>query len=130
MLLDTSFLIDVIRSSPPALALREEFETTSEPIRVPSVVLYELWEGIGRSRSPLREQELVEETLRSYPIVDLRPDHAIRAGQVSGALARRGIALEDVDLLIGATALVEEEEILTRNSKDFDRIPELRVRTY
>lgn len=130
MILDTSFIVDVIRGSPPALNLREELEGGSEAIRVPTPVLYELWEGIERSRYPPREIEAVEETLRSYPILDLKPDHAKRAGQISGALARRGLRMGDADILIAGMGVVEGETVLTRNAKDFERVPELTVRTY
>lgn len=119
-----------MRGSAPALLLRDEIDEGSEGVRVPSVVLYELWEGIGRSRNPVREQELVEEALRSYRLLELRAEHAQRAGRIAADLARRGIALGDVDLLLAGTALVEDDTVLTRNARDFERIPELRVRTY
>lgn len=130
MILDTAFLVDLLRGDHAALSLRDELERGSEPLRVPSVVLFELWEGIESARNPPRERELVEETLLGYATLPLRPDHAQRAGALCAALRRRGIRIGDADLLIAGTALVEEEVVLTRNARDFERIPELRVRTY
>lgn len=130
MLLDSSFLIDVIRGYRPALTLRDELESTSEAVRIPAPAIFELWKGAARARQPLREAEIVEETVRSYPIVELRAEHARRGGQVGGELARRGIILSDLDLVLAGMALAEDDTILTRNARDFERIPDLRVRTY
>lgn len=130
MLLDTSFIIDVMRSYRPATALRDEIESSSEAVRVPAPALYELWKGVARARQPPQEAEAIEETVRSYPVVDLRSEHARRAGQIGGDLARRGIVVADMDLLLAGMALVEDDTLLTRNARDFERIPDLRVRTY
>ena len=35
-----------------------------------------------------------------------------------------------MDLLIGVTALGQDDSLITRNLKDFQKIPELRVETY
>lgn len=130
MLLDTSFLIDVMRGYRPALALRDEIDGSSEAVRIPTLAVYELWKGVARARQPPREQEAVEEAIRAFPVLDMRIEHARRAGQVAGDLARRGIVLPDADLLLAGTALEEGDEILTRNARDFERVPDLRVRTY
>ena len=130
MILDTTFLVDLLRGDRVALAMREELEGGSDPLRVPSVVLFELWEGIERARNPPREREVVEETLTAYATLPFTPEHAQRAGTVSASLLRRGIRVGDIDLLIAGTALVEEDVVLTRNARDFERIPDLRVRTY
>lgn len=130
MLLDTSFLIDVLRGAAPAVMLRDEIESGSDAVRVPTVVLYELWEGIARSRNPIREQEIVEDALRSFRVLDLTPEHAMRAGRIAGDLSRRGVKMGDVDLLLSGVALVDDDVVLTRNARDFERIPDLRVRTY
>lgn len=130
MILDTAFVVDVLRGDHAALALRSELEAGSEPVRVPTVVLYELWEGVVAARNPPREQEVLEETLLGYATMPLKPEHAQRAGAVRAALRRRGVILGDVDLLIAGTALAEDEIVLTRNARDFERVPDLRVRTY
>lgn len=130
MLLDTSFLIDVMRGYRPALALRDEIDTSSEAVRIPTLAVYELWKGVARARQPPREVEAVEDALRGYSVLDLRIEHARRAGQIAGDLARRGIVLPDADLLFAGAALAEEDVLVTRNARDFERIPDLRVRTY
>lgn len=129
-ILDTSFLIDVMRADAAATSLVDELEAGSDALYLPTVVLYELWEGVERSRQPLRERDAVDAVLRACTILPLQPAHAARAGTLSGSLQRRGLRLEDVDLMIAGTALCEQHEVVTRNARDFERIPDLRVRTY
>ncbi|MHB8587073.1 MAG: PIN domain-containing protein [Thermoplasmatota archaeon] len=130
MILDTSFIVDVMRRKAAALELLDEFESKSERLRIPVPVIYELWEGIERSNDPFRELEAVDDLLAGYSTVALSVDHAKRAGRISGGLIRRGQTIDDMDLLIAAIAIHEGETVVTRNERDFRRVPELRVRTY
>lgn len=130
MILDTTFIVDILRDDRVAHSMRAELEGGSEPLRVPAPVLFELWEGIERARNPPRERDIVEETLAAYATLPLSQEHAKRAGAVSAGLLRRGIRIGEIDLLIAGTALVEDDVVLTRNARDFERVPELRVRTY
>lgn len=130
MILDTSFLVDVIRGHPAALKLMREIEGGSEAVRIPTAVAFELWEGAERSKRPAAEMRLVGEALAAYPAVPLLEAHAKRAGLVSASLMDRGEPVSDVDLLIGGTAVAEGEVLVTRNKRDFERVPGLRLRTY
>ena len=86
MILDTSFLIDVLRRDPAALALLDRLETGSESLHIPAPVAYELWEGIERSTNPIRELDAVKRTLEAYPPLDLTTDAAKRAARLSARL--------------------------------------------
>lgn len=130
VLLDTSFIIDIMRRDAAALALLEDLESGSEPIRVPAPVFFELWEGIDRSQKPIRELKAVEDVLESYPPLELQVPAAKRAGRLSGTLIRRGQDIDDVDLLVAGMALETGEAIVTGNERDFGRIDDLRLIGY
>lgn len=130
VVLDTSFLADVFRGYRPAIDVMEDLEQGSDVLLIPSIVVYELWEGVERSRTPVREMQVVEEALDAHEVIPFRREHAARAGAVSGNLARRGIKVPDADMMIAGIALAEDATVLTRNARDFERIPDLRVRTY
>ena len=53
-----------------------------------------------------------------------------KAGKISGELRSRGEAIDREDCIIGATALLADEPVLTRNTNHFDRIDDLDVETY
>jgi tRNA(fMet)-specific endonuclease VapC len=130
MILDSSFLVDVLRGHPAATRLMRELEEGSDPLRIPAVVAYELWEGADRSRWAADEQFLVEEALAAHGVLPLTLAHAKQAGTISSRLKDRGDPIADPDLLVAGTALAEGETLVTRNKRDFERVPGLRLRTY
>lgn len=52
------------------------------------------------------------------------------AGRLHGELAAAGDRIEQNDYIIGATALTEDEPVVTRNASHFERIDGVSVRTY
>ena len=130
MIVYTCFLIDLMRADSGALQALQKLERGSEPLRVPTVVLYELWEGIERCSTPIRELRAVEAILASHPTVDLSAAAAKRARRLSAQLARRGEVVDDLDILIAGCALQEGDALLTRNLAHFERVTDLRVHPY
>lgn len=130
MILDTTFLVDIIRGDQAALALLDRLEAGSDPLLIPTPVLYELWEGIERSTKPLREAQAVARTVEAYPLLDIDAAAAKRAGRISGNLIRRGETIDDIDVFIAGIALERGYPLITRNLKHFDRIDGLRVVGY
>jgi predicted nucleic acid-binding protein len=53
-----------------------------------------------------------------------------KAGKISGKLLTRGEEIDREDCIIGATALLNDEPILTRNVDHFSRIDGLEIETY
>lgn len=130
MILDTTFLVDLLRGDSAARSKATTLESEATLIRVPTPAIYELWEGVELARNPPKEMFRVREVLEDYTLLPLDPRHAMRAGTLSGTLHRRGITLDDVDALIAGAALEERDAVLTRNVKDFQRVPDLVVETY
>jgi len=48
-------------------------------------------------------------------------------GRLRGTLRRQGIAVSVPDLMIAAVALVHDLTLVTHNTADFQRIPDLRL---
>ncbi len=130
MILDTSYLVDLVRGDAPARALLTESEGKGEPVRIPAPAAFEFWEGIERSRAPTRETELVDAVLSHHQVLSLTYAHARRAGRIGGYLARRGDAYNPLDVLIAAMAVEEGDVLVTRREREFARIPDVRVLTY
>lgn len=130
MILDTTFLLDVLQGRPAAVRLMHELEEGSEPLRIPTVVSFELWDGVHRARASAEEATLLERTLAAHHALPLGPGHVRQAGLVSASLQDRGDPIADVDLLLAGIALTEGETLVTRNKRDFERVPGLRLRTY
>ncbi len=128
-IVDTTFLIDIMKNNQEALKKVEELENSSEEVKIPSPVMFELWEGIQRSESPPEEKTQVMRVLESFLEIPFKFKHARAAGKRSAKLLSEGKILDPLDILIGGTAIAEDETLITRNG-DFDRIPNIEIETY
>jgi len=130
VILDTTFLLDLMRGDPGARALLEQAESGSEPLRIPAPALAKLWEGAARSRHPPREADRLRDLLLAMPQAPFTGEHAVACGRILAAAERAGVALDPFDAMVAALASVEDETLVTRNARDFERVDGLRIRTY
>lgn len=130
MLLDATFLVDLVRGDPAARALLEAAEEGSEAVRIPAPALAKFWEAIERSRHPPRDLERVEAVLAGAATTPFTADHALRAGRILGRASREGTPMDPFDAMAAAVAVESGEALVTRNVRDFERVPGLRLRTY
>jgi tRNA(fMet)-specific endonuclease VapC len=129
-LLDTCFVIDVLRGEPKAAALLDLLRQGSAPLGTSPHTHFELYAGIGRSKRPQEELQRVEAFLDSLAVFQFGPEAARQAGLLDAQLARDGETVSLIDLMIAATAMQAGQDLVTRNHNDFDRIPGLRVLRY
>lgn len=129
-MLDTSFLIDVMRGDERAVARADELEGNLVRQRLSAMTLFELYYGVARSDQPENERETVEGVLATKPIQPADAAIMQKAGRISGELENDSEAVGDGDVIIGATAAVVGEPVLTRNVSDFDRVGCVEVETY
>jgi tRNA(fMet)-specific endonuclease VapC len=130
---DTSSLVDLMRESArgedgPATRF---LESSPDEILAASVfVLCELAAGAALARDPTRERERVARLSGSVETV-LPGDHfAATYGRLLAMIQRSGKRVATMDLLIGTAAIEADVPLLTRNRKDFSRIPGLEVVAY
>jgi len=129
VLLDTSFLIDLMNGDEGAVEKARELESNLVQQRLSSMTLFELYYGAARSNQPESEREKIENVLASKPIQPADSAVMRKAGRLSGELMNDGNAIGDGDVIIAATAAVLEEPVLTRNVDDFERL-DVEVETY
>ena len=122
MLLDTSFLIDLMDGDEGAVERARELESDLVQQRLSAMTLFELYYGIARATDSEAEWEKVEDVLASKPVHPADTAVMRKAGRLSGELQNDGSPVGDGDVIIGATADVVEEPVLTRNVDDFERL--------
>jgi tRNA(fMet)-specific endonuclease VapC len=132
--LDSSFLIDLWRETAaerpgPAFDLIESLDP-AEVLAVSVHVVCELRAGAELSRRTLQEHEALDDLLSGLLIA--HPDDRFAAvyGRLLAATTRGGRPLPAMDLLIATAATLDDAPLVTRNVKDFSRIPGLRVLKY
>lgn len=130
MILDTSFLIDVMNGDRSALAKVDEIETNGIEQVVPAMTLQELYIGVGASDLPKEERRKIELVVETRPIISTSEEIARKAGKIDGQLRKEGRPVNIGDATIGATGIVRDESVLTGDRDHFERIPALDVETY
>lgn len=132
--LDTSFLIDLERETSkdkpgPAFEFLEALDP-SEVLAVSVHVLCELRTGAELTRNVLETHEaldrLVSGLLVVYPDDRFAPAYA----RLLAAIHRSKREVASMDLLIATAATLDDAPLVTRNVKDFSRVPGLRVLRY
>jgi hypothetical protein len=122
VLLDTTFLIDLMNGDDGAVEKARELESDLVQQRLSSMTLFELYYGAARSNQSEAEREKIESVLASKPVYPADSAVMRKAGRLSGELMNDGNAVDDGDVIIGATADVLEEPVLTRSVDDFERL--------
>lgn len=130
MLLDTPFLVDLLRGDEEAVERAAELEADLVQQRVSAMTLFELFYGVARSDQPAEEREEIEAVLASKPVVEADAAVMQRAGRLAGELAAEGVPVDDGDAVIAASALALDEPVLTRNVEHFERFEGLGVESY
>jgi hypothetical protein len=137
LILDTNFPIDLAEGHENAAKKAEEVKRDGVPIRVPKVVICELWISVGHGSRTEENRKKYESVLRSLGQVDLRERIAKRAGRMESELAASdtNAAVGPVDAIIAATALELDEPIVTDDRNDFldglkPLYPDLRVELF
>ena len=90
----------------------------------------ELLHGLHRARTAAqrhRRQAFVEGLLAQLPVIPFDLTVARVHASLWADLIRRGAAVGERDLMIGATAISRGYSIATRDERSFPRIPGLKV---
>lgn len=118
MLLDSTFLIDLLDRSDAAESKLRELIGTETPVSISPLSVYEA--GLGLQEG---EHERFEEILTSMIVLPLGLAESRRALSIQRTLYDRGEPIGAVDALIAATAAESADpRVLTRNVSEFSRV--------
>jgi len=127
MIVDTSFVLDIIDGVEAAIEKERELEAESVPLVIPSMTVLELSIGVGKVATTREERQKVEAVLDSYPLMDMTPSISRRAGRLLGERMAAaddgdGPGIGKGDAAIAATALERDGPVLAGDSH-FGNIP-------
>ena len=131
---DTSFLIDLqreqLRERPAAAFDLIESLDPGEILGVSVHVVCELRAGAEMTRKAIAEHEALDRLLSGLLIVYPDDRFPVQYGRLLAAMRRSRVTIASMDLLIGTAALLDDAALVTRNVKDFAKIPGLRLLAY
>jgi len=128
-LVDSSIIIDLERRGLPLPVLFDS--APDEEMAIAAITASELLVGIHRATSQahrVRRSAFVEGALAELPVLAFDLDAARVHASLSAEMSASGQVIGSHDLLIAATALANNYDVLTTNTRDFGRVPGLVVR--
>ncbi|MGB7337959.1 MAG: type II toxin-antitoxin system VapC family toxin [Phototrophicaceae bacterium] len=124
--LDTNTCIRFINGR--SQAIRQKLPTIpAKDIVVCSVVRGELAYGASKSQTPERSAEKQARFLRPYATLPYDDLAAQAYGEIRAVLEKAGTPIGPYDLQIAAIALVHNLILVTHNTREFARVPDLMI---
>ena len=125
-LLDTNICIYAINGRHPALTKRL-LSVPPEEIAVSSITLGELEYGAAKSKWSERTRNTVYTFLVNYEILPFDNQDAFTFGEIRAKLEASGTMIGILDAMIGAQGVANQLTVVTHNTREFQRIPGIKV---
>lgn len=123
-LLDTNICSDFLRGN---AVLASRFVQYGGRLHLSSVSLAELYAWAYKKEQPDRILAGIAGLLSIVSVLPFGADEARIQGRIRGVQLRKGISFNPIDLQIAATAMSNDLTLITHNTKDFIRIPALKL---
>jgi tRNA(fMet)-specific endonuclease VapC len=123
--LDTNTVLDYFRGKGGVAA--RLLALPPREIALPAIVAYEVWVGVLGSQNAKRRQAQYEQFLATVEVLSFDAAVGRRAAELRQALERRGEGIGPMETVIAATALAHNATLVTRNVREFGRVPGLQV---
>jgi len=119
MILDTDFLIPLLRKDPTVVALLQALAEEGQSIFITHVNLWELYQGAFKSKKVEENLREVEDLIQNYEILSFSQASDKRFGELIGKLEKEGTPIGVLDTLIASIALEHNTYVVTRNVEHF-----------
>jgi tRNA(fMet)-specific endonuclease VapC len=124
-LIDTDIIIYSLKNHDQVV---QNFQNFKEAPKAISVITYgELVYGARKSANSEKNLAKVYRLAELFPIIDISPAIMEIFGELKASLEKSGKTIDDMDLLIASTAIVNNLILITNNEKHFQRIPGLEM---
>lgn len=127
--LDTSFLIDILRGKANAVSFLHDLEKREDNLFITSLSVMELWSGAFQAQMKDKEIKKIGEFLMARTILSFDERAAKRAGEIDAVLTQKGTLINPEDMMIAGIALSRGESVVAAD-KDYAKILGLRVLLY
>lgn len=128
-MLDTNTCIYIIKRSPPEVFDRFRVLRVGD-VGVSAITYCELQFGVAKSSRPEENQSVLAEFLSPLEVLDFPAAAAPVFGTIRALLQHAGTPIGNYDLLIASHALQEGFTLVTNNTKEFNRVPGLKVENW
>ncbi len=123
VVLDTCVLLDFLAGGGKTAVTKVERLLLEAKAAISVISVFELLRGVESEKHLAQRNELIS----LCTVLDLTPQISERAADIYTYLKKRGSLIHMEDILISSTAIHWHYSVMTSNSKDFSRVPGLKL---
>jgi tRNA(fMet)-specific endonuclease VapC len=127
-LLDTNILIYWLKGQ--GRVAQRIAALSPQHIKVPVLAIFELEYGTAKSLRPAAQRQFIDSVVGQLKVLPLDQACAQSAGLLRSTLEARGQLIGPYDLLIAGIALTHGLTLITRNTREFERVPGLALENW
>lgn len=127
-LLDTNIIIYTIKNRPQAV--RQAFTKYQGQMAISTVTWAELVFGVERSSRPEKNQADIDSMAARLDVLKFDKKAAAHFAQIRAELYSQGKPIGPYDMMIAGHARAEGLILVTNNTKEFERVPGLRLENW
>ena len=121
VILDTDFLIKILRNDKTAKDHLEKLLSEPNEISITHVTLWELYQGVYKSSKIEPNLKETEELIEFLDVLPFTQSVARKFGFLLNDLNKKGTPIGVMDTLIASVALVYNLPLVTKNRSHFDK---------
>lgn len=125
-LLDTNICIYALKNTYPSLS-QKLFQIHPDEIAVSAVTVSELEYGAAKSKWAQQTSFRMHMFLAAFTILPFSEQDAVKAGQIRAFLEEKGKIIGPYDIQIAAQGVSRGLIVVTHNTKEFSRVPDVRL---
>lgn len=101
-----------------------------QSLAISTITIFEIEFGLAKSNNPSHLREFLQKLLQRCQLLPLDEPSAAHAGRLRAYLAALGQPIGPYDLLIAGIALAHNLTLVTRNTREFERVPGLKIENW
>lgn len=126
VLLDANVCIYFMKNAHPQLT-KKLLSCDPADLLISAVTVYELEYGAEKSSWGESNRQKLAMFLAPFNVIPFTADDAVFAGKIRAYLERKGTPIGPYDIQIAAQALARDIPVITHNTGEFERVPNLKV---
>jgi tRNA(fMet)-specific endonuclease VapC len=126
-LLDANAVIALLKSTTSKTAQRARRERVGD-IAISAIVSHGLFYGAFKSRRATQNLAVIDAL--QFIVLEFDKEDARQAGEIRALLASEGTPIGPYDVLIAGQAVARDMILVTRNTREFRHVPELRFENW
>ncbi len=128
-MLDTNICIYTIKQKPAEVLDRFKQEL-SNGLCISAITLAELKHGVEKSSKPERNELALAQFLTALTVIPFDDLAAVEYGKICAYLQKQGKPIGTMDMLIAASAISSDMTLVTNNTREFERIPNISLENW